>query len=70
MKHFLILSVILLAVNAQEIAFYEEIKDLPNHPHILLIDVREISEIGQTGLIPTSINIPCKFFLELKSVYF
>lgn len=42
------------------IASYEEIKDLPNHPEKLLIDVREPAEIAETGSIPTSINIPRK----------
>lgn len=41
-----------------EIAYYEEIKDLPNHPEKLLIDVRTPEEIEQLGKIPTSINIP------------
>ncbi|KAG5683251.1 hypothetical protein PVAND_012543 [Polypedilum vanderplanki] len=41
-----------------EIATYEEIKDLPNHPEKLLIDVREPHELESTGKIPTSINIP------------
>ncbi|XP_063700157.1 rhodanese domain-containing protein CG4456 isoform X1 [Culicoides brevitarsis] len=45
-----------MAVNP--IATYEEVKDLPNHPEKLLIDVREPSELQQTGVIPTSINIP------------
>lgn len=56
----LIFSAIVLTSSAQEIAYYEEIKDLPNHPEILLIDVREPSELEQTGQIPTSINIPCQ----------
>lgn len=43
------------------IATYEEVKDLPNHPEKLLIDVREPQEIVDTGIIPTSVNIPCKF---------
>lgn len=43
------------------IATYEEVKDLPNHPEKLLIDVREPAEIAETGSIPTAINIPCKF---------
>lgn len=42
------------------IATYEEVKDLPNHPEKLLIDVREPTELAETGSIPTSINIPCK----------
>ncbi|XP_055847897.1 rhodanese domain-containing protein CG4456 [Episyrphus balteatus] len=37
---------------------YAEVKDLPNHPEKLLIDVREPNEIKGTGLIPTAINIP------------
>ncbi|XP_055902741.1 rhodanese domain-containing protein CG4456-like [Eupeodes corollae] len=37
---------------------YAEVKDLPNHPEKLLIDVREPREIEGTGLIPTAIRIP------------
>lgn len=37
---------------------YAEVKDLPNHPEKLLIDVREPAEIDGTGLIPTAIRIP------------
>lgn len=44
-----------------EIATYDEIKALPNHPEKLLIDVREPHELEKTGRIPTSINIPRKF---------
>lgn len=43
-----------------KIATYEEIKDLPNHLEKLLIDVREPQELKDTGVIPTSINIPRK----------
>lgn len=42
------------------IVLYDEIKDLPNHPEKLLVDVREPNELAETGRIPTSINIPCK----------
>lgn len=38
----------------------DEIENLPNRPEVLLIDVRDPPEIKATGLIPTSINIPCK----------
>lgn len=44
--------------NKIQMAYYEEIKDLPNHPEVLLIDVRTPQELVQTGKIPTSINIP------------
>lgn len=39
---------------------YEYVKDLPNHPEKILIDVREPSELQETGSIPSSINIPRK----------
>ncbi|XP_058125260.1 rhodanese domain-containing protein CG4456-like isoform X2 [Anopheles ziemanni] len=41
-------------------ASYEEIVDIANHPEVLLVDVREPSELSATGQIPTSINIPLK----------
>lgn len=44
---------------------YEYVKDLSNHPDKMLIDVREPSELAETGAIPTSINIPCKCSLNL-----
>lgn len=50
-----------LKMTSVPIATYEEVKDLPNNPEKLLIDVREPAEIAETGSIPTSINIPCKF---------
>lgn len=50
------------------IAFYEEVKDLPNHPEKLLIDVREPAEIAETGSIPTSVNIPRKLHFNVKIV--
>ncbi|KAM7360198.1 rhodanese domain-containing protein CG4456-like [Cochliomyia hominivorax] len=43
------------------IVYYEEIKDLPNHPEKLLIDVRTPEEIEEFGKIPTSINIPLAY---------
>lgn len=42
------------------IASYDEVADLPNHPEVLLVDVREPSELQETGRIPTSINVPRK----------
>lgn len=44
-----------------DIATYEEIKKLPETPSKLLIDVREKAELQETGIVPTSINIPRKF---------
>lgn len=43
----------------------EEIENLPNHPEKLLIDVRDPPEIKSTGSIPTSINIPRKYYMSL-----
>ncbi|KAG5680028.1 hypothetical protein PVAND_009561 [Polypedilum vanderplanki] len=45
-------------IDLNKFATYEQIKDLPNHPEKLLIDVREPNELKETGVIPTSINIP------------
>ncbi|BFF98067.1 rhodanese domain-containing protein [Drosophila madeirensis] len=39
-------------------ATYERVKDVPNHPDTYLIDVREKEELRQTGSIPASLNIP------------
>lgn len=41
-----------------EIATYDEIKKLKSKPKTLLIDVREPNELAETGIVPTSINIP------------
>lgn len=55
---------------ALDVAYYDQIKDLPNHPEILLIDVREVYEIEATGLIPTSINIPGENYNEFIEYFF
>ncbi|KAM8709773.1 hypothetical protein ACLKA7_016558 [Drosophila subpalustris] len=39
-------------------ATYEQVKDVPNHPEIYLIDVRNQDELAATGKIPASLNIP------------
>lgn len=56
--HTLSLSTTTITGENMSTAVYEEIKDLPNHPEKTLIDVREPDELKQTGVIPTSINIP------------
>lgn len=45
---------------AVEVANYKEVIDSLHDPEILLIDVRDPSEIADSGSIPTSLNIPCK----------
>lgn len=45
-------------IDLRQVATYDEIVDLPNHPEVLLIDVRRPDELAGTGTIPTSINIP------------
>ncbi|SPP80380.1 rhodanese domain-containing protein CG4456 [Drosophila guanche] len=39
-------------------ATYEEVKDVPNQPDKYLFDVRNKSELEETGVLPASINIP------------
>lgn len=50
-------------------AYYDEVKDLPNHPGTLLVDVRQPSELAATGQIPSSINIPRKTTNIVISVF-
>ena len=45
-------------IDLTRFATYEEVKELPNNPAKLLIDVREPKELDETGRIPTAINIP------------
>lgn len=49
------------------IVSYEEVKDLPNHPEKLLIDVREPLELRQHGEIPNCINIPREYSVALSA---
>lgn len=55
---------VIIAASAISIVTYEEVKDLPNHPEKVLIDVREPQEIIDSGKIPTSVNIPCKLYFK------
>lgn len=47
-------------IKKNKMATYEEVKDVPNHPEIYLIDVRNKNEVASSGTIPGSINIPSK----------
>lgn len=42
---------------------FEEINRARNDPYILVIDVREMTELLEVGQIPGSINIPRKDFI-------
>lgn len=46
------------------IVSYEYVKDLPKQPAKMLVDVREPSELAESGAIPSSINIPCKYSIN------
>lgn len=50
------------ASTVADLATYEEVKNLAKRPEVLLIDVREPNELAETGVVPTAINIPCKFY--------
>lgn len=45
-------------INGIPVVTYDEVKDLPNKPKKILIDVREPDELKEFGKIPTSFNIP------------
>lgn len=66
----LFISLNLLSVQSQGVANYQDIRNLPNHPEILLIDVREFHEVENTGLIPTSIVIPCELSISSDCLRF
>lgn len=55
-------------IGIMSVVTIDEIENLPNRPEVLLIDVRDPPEIKSTGLIPTSINIPCKFWFHFNRV--
>lgn len=42
---------------------FEEINRARNDPYILVIDVREMTELLEVGQIPGAINIPRKDFV-------
>ncbi|XP_068156922.1 rhodanese domain-containing protein CG4456 [Drosophila tropicalis] len=46
------------SVSSIGIVDYAVVKELPNEPQKLLIDVREPDELKETGQIPSSVNIP------------
>lgn len=46
---------------AASIANYQEVIESLHDPEVLLIDVRDPSDIEDSGSIPKSINIPSKF---------
>lgn len=49
------------------IASYEDVKALKDDKGTLLVDVREPKELQETGVIPNSINIPCKYLYSFVS---
>lgn len=57
---FVLLTLLGVSLSADDdIVTYEEIKELPNHPEKLLIDVRPLAEIEEYGSYPaTAIVIP------------
>lgn len=58
MKSLLIFFSIFGVILGQRNIFYDEIKNIPNNPHVLLIELKEFYEIEATGMIPGSIHIP------------
>lgn len=42
---------------------YEQLLDAQKDANVLIIDVREPSEISETGVLPGSIHIPSRNFL-------
>lgn len=49
---------------------YEQFIEKKDKQNVVVIDVRERSEISETGQIPGSINIPCKHFAYITFFFF
>lgn len=54
-----------ISSKANAVALYEDVKKVTENPcsTIFLIDVREPHELQETGILPNSLNIPCKLSL-------
>nr|CAI5851036.1 unnamed protein product [Callosobruchus analis] len=52
-----------LTYSTSSVASFEDVKKFGNQPSkdVYIIDVREPSELQETGVIPSSINIPCMY---------
>lgn len=51
---------------------YEDVNTLKDDANVYVIDVREPSELQETGCIPNSINIPCEtimYNLKFKKLF-
>lgn len=71
MKRLLILINCLVVVrlsssSTMSIVNYDQVKKFTQDPNVLIIDVREPSELQETGVIDNSINIPCKWAVILN----
>lgn len=50
-----------MATSVEErILTYDEVFGSKKRDKMILIDVREVSELNETSPLPNSINIPCK----------
>lgn len=49
-----------MSTESVKAATFEQVRALKEDKNVLLIDVREPSELQESGTIPGSVNIPCK----------
>lgn len=60
-------------MDPKRVLSYDDVLKVIHQPRKVLIDVRNPDEVDTTGMIPSSINIPCNiidlhiFFLDHKS---
>lgn len=50
-------------VDPKRVVSYEDVMKNLNKPEKVIIDVRNPDEVNSTGKIPSSINIPCEYWL-------
>lgn len=50
-------------VDPKRVLSYEDMLKVIHQPQKVIIDVRNPDEVNTTGKIPSSINIPCNYYL-------
>lgn len=46
----------------KRVVSFEDMLEVIHEPKKVIIDVREPDEVASTGMIPSSINIPCNYY--------
>lgn len=53
----------------KRVVSFEDMLEVIHEPKKVIIDVREPDEVASTGMIPSSINIPCNYYFLFVFIY-